>query len=155
MLKQTPRRNLLFLLLPIALLGIGDLAGCKYLPGTDKPNPVVLACARTNTSDYRAEQCAYGLYGQFVAYELMAAAIKEHPSTPESVKASIKRWDAALKPIADSGLDAANEVIKVRREVAAGQNTEERLAIVEANLDRWITDASPKITDFIANVEKL
>jgi hypothetical protein len=45
----------------------------------------------------------------------------------------------------DALLGAARQVLKVKAEIGAGTSSEDRLAIVNANLLQWVTESQPKI----------
>jgi hypothetical protein len=119
------------ILLGVACLML-TLSGCKSLTAP-------MAVADT------AEQKAFALYGTFVAFEEVGASLAVDQTTPAAVRAAIKQADATAKPAADALLGAARQVLKVKAEIGAGTSSEDRLAIVNANLLQWVTESQPKI----------
>jgi hypothetical protein len=91
------------------------------------------------------EQHAYALYGQFVIGEEAAAKVNEDAATPQSVREAIAKADNAAKPVADSLLDAAGQVLVIRSQLSQGKSSEEKLGIAITNLNNWIIEAKPLI----------
>lgn len=122
----------------LLLFGALTISACKTI------NPV--------TAAETPEQRAYAVYGTFVVAEELGAKIVTDATTPASVKQAIKDADAKAKPAADALLDATQQVMTVRAQLAAGATTEDKLKTVIANLDTWITDASPKVSALLKAV---
>lgn len=120
-----------------ALAGLAMLTVMVLGAGCASLNPVKAA----NTS----EQKAYALYGSFVIFEEQAAKLYQSPTASARVKAALRAADAAAKPVADKLLDATQAVLAIRVEIAAGTSTTDKLVIALQNLDRYITEAGPKI----------
>ena len=120
------------ILVGIAALAVLTFAGCKTLTA-----PVSIA--------ETAEQKAYALYGTFVVFEELAAAVVTDQATPENLKEAIRRFDATAKPAADSMLDATRHVITIKTQLAMGKTPNEKLEIANARLVEWVTEAQPKI----------
>ncbi|MGI9250734.1 MAG: hypothetical protein ACR2PR_06015 [Pseudohongiellaceae bacterium] len=117
---------------------------------------VLQACATlTNPIETAktAEQKAFASYGIFVVMEEQAAVLMQNPSIPNDAKIAIQKADALAKPAADSLLNAALEVISVRKQFQAAQTTEEKLQLAIDNLDGWIITARPLINDLVSAVE--
>lgn len=126
------RTSALGVLAGLAMLTVMVLgAGCASL------NPVKAAST--------SEQKAYALYGSFVIFEEQAAKLYQSPTASARVKAALKAADAAAKPVADKLLDATQAVLAIKVEIAAGTSTTDKLVIALQNLDRYITEAGPKI----------
>lgn len=119
-------------LLEIACVALTVLAGCKTLTA-----PVETA--------QTPEQKAYALYGTFVVFEELAAAIVKDPVTPVSVKEAIKTADNTAQPVANTMLDSARQVIQIQTQLAQGKTPTEKLEIANQNLLSWVVAAQPKI----------
>lgn len=98
------------------------------------------------------QQKAYAIYGTFVIIEEQGAHLVQDPAVPQGVKSAIRSADAAASPLFDTGLDLALQIESIRQDVAAGKTTEDKLLIASANLDRWITEAVPKLAALAAAV---
>jgi hypothetical protein len=111
----------------------------------------IISCANFNalSKAKNSEQRAYALYGSFVVFEELGASLITSSNVPLSIKRDIKKADAKTKPAADKLLAAVLQVQNVRAELAKGENTEQTLAIVNANLEKWLNDSEPLITEFI------
>lgn len=99
------------------------------------------------------EQQAYAALGTFVIFQERAAAVVADPSVPAAAKQKIAVVENAAKPVVDSMAQAAIELAAIKAEVAAGTTSEEKLAIVNANLVRWVNEALPKIQAVVAAVK--
>lgn len=128
-----------FLRSALALAVLGTLGACASL------NPV----SKANTT----EQKAYALYGTFVVFEEQAAKLVSSSEVPENVKQALRDADKTAKPAADALLDGVQQVLTVKRELAAGTSTNEKLTIAVANLATWYASAKPKVESLV-NVVK-
>lgn len=124
-------------------LALAALAGALSLTGC-AGNPIHEA--------QTVQQKAYALYGTFVIFEDQGARLVGDPAVPAGVKAAIKSADAVASPVFDAGLDLVLQVESIRADIAAGKTTDEQLLIASANLDRWITEAVPKLAALAAAV---
>lgn len=113
-------------------------ASCAY-------NPV--AAAKT------PEQKAFAIYGEFVVFEEAAAKVASNPTTPATVLASIKSADARAKPVMDSTLSAALEVVSIEQQIAAGSTTQDKLVIATANLQSWVDQGTPLVNNLVSAVK--
>ena len=113
------------------------------------------ACASLNpvSKADTAEQKAYALYGTFVVFEEQAAKLVSSSEVPENVKQALRDADKAAKPAADSLLDGVQQVLTVKRELAAGTTTNEKLSIAVANLAGWYASAKPKVESLVSAVK--
>ena len=123
----------------VALAVLSTMAACASL------NPV----SKTETT----EQKAYALYGTFVIFEEQAAKLVQSPEVPANVKQALRDADKAAKPAADAVLDGVQTVLTVRRQLLAGETTEERLAIAVSNLNLWYSTARPKVEQLVKVVK--
>jgi hypothetical protein len=118
---------------------------------------IIAGCASNPLKEAEtAEQKAFAVYGTFVVAEETAAKLVLAPGVPANVKEALRRADREAKPAADALLAAAQEVILVRRELAAGTTTEQKLQIATTNLLMWYESARPKVqalVDVIKGVE--
>ncbi len=130
-------RTLNKLILTGALLA---LAGCAAL------NP--FSPAKT------LEQKSYALYGTFVVFEQQGAKVIQSPEVPNSVKRAIQQADATAKPAIDQLLVAANSLLTVKRELAAGTTDKEKINIAATNLKKWYDDSAPKVRCLIVVVQE-
>lgn len=127
----------LFEVLAAVLITAGLVSACQT-------NPV----AHAQTID----QKAYALYGTFVVFEEQAAVIIRQPSVPGDVRGAIRKADAAAKPVADKLVDAAHQYTVIKIELEAGTNSNEKMIIATANLEKWIHDAQPLIEELVRSV---
>lgn len=123
--------------LPLIIL-CSIFSGCQHNP---------LKAAET------AEQKAFALYGTFEVAETLAAKLVLAPEVPANVKQALRKADREAKPAADALLAAAEEVILIKRQLAAGETSEQKLQIASSNLLMWYTTARPKILHLIQVVE--
>lgn len=123
----------------VALAVLSTMAACASM------NPV----SKAETT----EQKAYALYGTFVIFEEQAAKLVQSPEVPANVKQALRDADKAAKPAADAVLDGVQTVLTVRRQLLAGETTEERLAIAVSNLNLWYSTARPKVEQLVKVVK--
>jgi hypothetical protein len=98
------------------------------------------------------DQKAYALYGTFVVFEEQAASLIRNVSTPDSVKTVIRKADMAAKPVVEDLLSAARQYLQVQTQLKTGATTADKLQIATANLQKWVTDATPLIADLVLAV---
>ena len=101
-----------------------------------------------------AEQKAYAAYGTFVIFEEQAAQLVQSPEVPADVKQALREADAIAKPAADTLLVSARVVASVRRQVAQGTTTNEKLQAAIDTLNTVYMQAIPKIAAFVDMVDK-
>jgi hypothetical protein len=119
------------------IAGIGVMSVVLMASGCASLNPVRAAQS--------SEQKAYALYGEFVVFEEQAAVLYQSSTASAKVKTALRAADAVAKPLADKLLDAAQSVLAIKLELDAGTTTKDKLLIALQNLDRYITEAGPKI----------
>ncbi len=109
-------------------------------------------CA-TITAPYRAaetaEQKAFALYGTFVVFEERGAAVINDQRIDIDIRRAIQRADLAAKPVADSTIEAALEVQRIREQL---DTDEDKLVTVTRNLEGWVDRFEPLVTNLITAV---
>lgn len=123
---------------------VSILALCSVAVSCATVNPV--AAAKTTS------QKAYALYGSFVVYEELDVALVVQPNVPVELKEKLKKVDSEAKPAADNLLDIARIVAKVQSEVMQGSTSQDKLVIVESQLESALLEATPKIQELINTV---
>jgi hypothetical protein len=118
-------------ILPLLLI---LLAGCNS-------NPI-----RTAQS---VEQKGDALYGSYVIAKEQGAAILKDASIPDDPKRPLAEAMVASKEPADALQDSLIEYSTVKAQIAQGTTAQERLAIVEQNINGWIVKAAPVINKLI------
>lgn len=114
----------------ILLIAALVIAGCAT-------NPVSIA--KTN------EQRAYAAYGTFTALEERGAVLISLSTVPVNAKLAIQKADKKAKPIADTVLELARTVTRIRVQVEAGAEPVDKLNIANANLVTWLNQLLPLI----------
>jgi hypothetical protein len=133
--------------LVVLLLGAFVLMGaaCQKL---EKQNPLAVACDDMSKPE-NVQLCGYANYGTFVIFEEQAAKIAQDPALSEAARQAIVKADEVAKPVADNLYSALLQYEAVRGEIAAGRSTEDRLTVAVTNLNRWVTEAAPLITNLV------
>lgn len=115
---------------------------------------VIAACANNPVATAKTpEQKAFAVYGEFVVFEEAGAKIASDPSTTASVLTALKTADARAKPVMDSTLAAALEVVSVEKQIAAGSTTADKLVIATANLQSWVDQGTPLVNNLVSAVK--
>ncbi len=122
------------------------LAGCVTTP----QNVLKVACDRS--IQYSTERCAKGIAEVYDVYQRRAEDLVTNLTTPAEVKQAIKTADAAASPVVAAVLGATKEYVIIRAQLAAGQTSDEKLAIANANLEAWVTQALPLIDNLVKAV---
>lgn len=114
----------------------------------------VTACSSLAVSQAKtAEQRAAALLGDFTVFQHASLIIAEDPTVVPEVRRAVADAAIAAKPVADQ-LDAAlRQYRSIAGALAAGQTTEEKVAIAAANLNRWILELTPLIRNLAAQVK--
>ncbi len=120
------------------MLWLFALAGCQGA------NPIKAA--------ETPEQRAYAAYGTFVIAQETAADLVEDASIPDGVRLRIIQAEERAKPVADSLLDAYMGFLIVKAEFDAGETTEQRLVTAANELDDWVTQLAPLISELLRNI---
>jgi hypothetical protein len=111
----------------------------------------VAACAANPIKTAQgSSQEAFAVYGEFVIYEELGAALMSEPSVPDSVKQRIKEADAKAKPIVDSLRKAAAEYAAAQTLLASGPDANAKLDVASQNLATWYTQARDAVIALIA-----
>jgi hypothetical protein len=113
------------------------------------------ACAGANpiSKAETTEQRAYATYGTFVIVEEQAAQLVSSGQVSDSTVRAIGRADAAVKPVADSLLDATLEFTVIRTEYESGGTGEERFVRAMNELNGWVMRVRPLIANLISAVK--
>lgn len=123
--------------IPVLALALGALllsAACAVNP---------LAVAKTT------QQQAFSVYGEFVAYEKVAAKLVQDPTVPEAAKTVLRHADAAAYPPATALYNATQEVIQIQADIAAGATTSDKLVIASASMQSWYDTSKPLVDKLI------
>lgn len=145
----------------VACLMMG--AACTKM---QEANPVGEGCTALQGAKVDVSLCAYATYGTMNIFVGEAVSIadeldKRARNTTDAAASQkyIDARDALLKiesksqDVQNSLLAAIRQVEKVRREVADSDGTKaEQLLQATANLNRWLTEAGPLLTDLISSV---
>jgi hypothetical protein len=116
---------------------VGSMTGCAVNP---------------NKTAQTAEQQGDAVYGEVTILTEQGAAILQDASVADSLKRPIAQAIVDAKPIKDSLQDSLILYSQVKAQVAAGTNTQERLAVVDRELAGWIAQAQPLINKLAAAI---
>jgi hypothetical protein len=114
----------------LVVLAVSTLSACTSLGVT---------AAKT------AEQRAAALLGDFTIYQRASLLIAEDPTVLPEVRRAVADAAIKAKPVADQLDEALRQYRAVSGALAAGQTTDEKVAIAAANLNRWIVELTPLI----------
>lgn len=118
-------------LLLVAL--VAGIAGCQTAAVTVAETP---------------EQRAAALLGDFTVYQRASLAIVADPTVAPEIRRRVGELAVAAKPVADQLDTSLREYRAVLRELDAGEAHPDKLAIVAANLDRWLLE----LAQLLANI---
>lgn len=115
------------------------------------PLLLILAACQTNpfATAQTVEQKGDALYGSYVIAKEQGAALLQNAGISDQVKRPLAEAMVASKPLADSGQDLLTQYSVIKEQVAVGQNSAERLAIVDRQINEWIANATPVIQSLI------
>lgn len=123
-------------------------AACQRI--SDNPaNPLAPACEDVAKN---LQVCAYANYATFVVIEELALKVAEDPALPSGARQRIIAADERAKPVADSLYASLREYERIRLEVAQGKTPAEKLVVVTASLNRWVTEAAPLVRALVESV---
>lgn len=131
------------MLVLLAILGAIALSACSVNPAA----PAKLACA--SKSAYQLERCVKSIAETYDIYQQRAYELSIDPTTPEDVKELVRKADAVTTPVIVETLRAAKAYMQIRDEVAAGETTEEKLAIAEQNVRAFGKIAEERLAAFL------
>lgn len=135
-------RPLMLALLLAVAVPVLMLSACQTPPHK------VIDTACTPGTRYSVERCVKGIAETWEVYQIRAEIIVADPLTPADVKAGVQRAEAASRPVVVDTLKAGAVYADIKQQVAAGQTDAERLAIANANLERWVAKALPLVRNF-------
>lgn len=99
------------------------------------------------------DQKTYALYGEFVVFEELGAQLVKSTSTPAAVVSAIRKADATAKPAMDNALAAEQLAQAIRIQLAAGATTQDKLNVALTNLDSWVAQATPLVSNLVDAVK--
>jgi hypothetical protein len=92
------------------------------------------------------EQRAAALLGDFNLYQKASLQIGSDASVVPEVRKAVLDAAIAAKPAADSLDDSLRKYRSLKRQLAAGTTTEEKVAIAAGNLQEWVRELLPLVT---------
>ena len=113
------------------------------------------ACAAYNpvSKAETTEQRAYAIYGTFVIVEEAAAELIASGTLSDDTVLAIAAADERAKPTADLLIEALEEYLVIKAQLAAGESTQEQLDIAVTNLNLWVERVVPLVNTLRAAVE--
>lgn len=108
----------------------------------------VIKTACTPGTQYTAERCAKGVGETYEVYQKRAAEVVANPSTPADVKEAVRAAESLASGVVVKTLRAGAFYAEVKQQLAAGQTTEEKVALANASLEAWVAKAVPLIRSF-------
>lgn len=136
-LKSHPLAALVCLFALVPILGT-TLSGCAALG---------------LTSDQTPDQRAAALLGDFTLYQKASLQIGSDETVVPEVRKRALDAAIAAKPAADQLDTALREYRQIKRQLDAGQSTDQKLAIAAVNLQNWIQQVLPLVTQLRSLVE--
>ena len=113
------------------LIVLPAMGGCAYF-----------AVGRAETT----EQKAAALLGDFTLYQKASLQIGNDPSVTPEVRKQVLDAAIAAKPVADSLDTALRDYRLMKRQLEAGETTRDRTAIAANNLQTWVRQLLPLVT---------
>lgn len=111
----------------------------------------ISACAANpHKTAQTTEQHADAVYGELTILKEQGARILNDATVSDAVKRPIAEIIVEAKPVTDGMQDSLNLYSQIKAQVAAGTNTQARLAVVDRELAGWIAQAQPLINRLIA-----
>jgi phage-related protein len=101
----------------------------------------------------RPELIAFALEGSYTIMQSSALEIARNPGTPQAVKDTFADIADRANPILDQARPLAEEAAQLRKQIEAGANAQERLAIVLAELNGLITRVTPLINELVEAIK--
>jgi len=100
------------------------------------------------------EQKAYVIERSYNIVLLGALDLINNPIISDSIKAGIRSVEKRTTPVIDDLAKAASAYTVAKSALDQGQGNEERLTIVAANIEKWITQAEAAIVSLANIVDK-
>lgn len=118
--------------------------------------PLLLLLAACTANPFKTaqtvEQKGDALYGSYVIAKEQGAEILKNTGIADEAKRPLAEAMVASKAPADSLQDSLIQYSKVKGEIAQGSTSQEKLTIVEREINRWILEATPLINKLIETV---
>lgn len=100
------------------------------------------------------EQKAAASLGDFNIFQAAALEIGKDVGVVPEVRKGVLDAAIAAKPVADEVDKTLREYRSIKRQIAAGQSTDEKLAIVASNLQSWTQQLVPLVSHLRELVEE-
>lgn len=142
--KQAGSARTLFLVVLAAMAMSVMLSACQTTPDD------VVRTACTAQSEYQVERCVKSVAETYEVYQQRGLELVQDPTTPEEVKALVRKADALATPAILEMLESAKAYMRVRDDLAAGATTEEKLLIASQNAYAYVAIAEERINGLIA-----
>ena len=130
----------------VAVVVAAGTFGC-----TTTPTEVVRVGCAGGTA-YKVERCADTLARVYNIYQTRALEITQDAQVPTDVKEKIRKADAEATPVVRELIASSKQYMDVRDALQGGTTEDEKLRIANANLERWIAQAVPRINALIASI---
>jgi hypothetical protein len=118
--------------------------------------PLLLLLAACSTNPFKTaqtvEQKSDALYGSYVIAKEQGVTILQNESIPDEAKRPLAQVMVDSKALADELQNSLIHYSTVKAQIAQGSTSQERLAIVERELNGWIVKATPVINKLIETV---
>lgn len=115
--------------------------------------PLLLILAACQNNPFKTaqttEQRGDALYGSYVIAKEQGATLLGNPTITDTAKRPLAEAMVASKEPADALQDSLIEYSTVKAQIAQGTTPQERLQIVESNIDGWIVKAKPLIDKLV------
>lgn len=115
--------------------------------------PLLLCIAACTSNPFKTaqtvEQRGDALYGSYVIAKEQGATLLGNPSIADAPKRILAEAMVESKAPADALQDSLIQYSTVKAQIAAGTTPEERLQIVEKEIDGWIVKAKPLIEKLV------
>jgi hypothetical protein len=116
--------------------------------------PVLGACTALGlTSGQTGEQRASALLGDFTLYQKASLQVGSDETVLPEVRKRVLDAAIAAKPAADELDKALRQYRLIKRQLEAGETTDQKVAIAAVNLQNWIQQVGPLVTQLRTLVE--
>lgn len=130
---------------PLALALLLSIAIPLLMLSACQTPPHKVVQAACDPATYTAERCAKGIAETWEVYQRRAEEIVTDPATPADLKQPIQQAESTTRPAIVEMLKSAAAYKRIKDELAVGVTDEEKLQIANANLERWVKVALPRI----------
>ena len=118
--------------------------------------PLLVLLAACSNNPFKTaqtiEQKGDALYGSYVIAKEQGAGILQNVTISDEAKRPVAQAMVDSKPAGDALQDSLIEYSAVKAQVQQGTTPQERLVIVEQNINEWIVKATPLINRLIDTV---